>query len=82
MLSQGEEARLIFMGLVFGAMLGFTGIVVSVAGFLRSPRNGQASVFPAVALLLLLILLFFFLLFFPAGKSEQQRLRPGERIII
>ena len=82
MLSRGDEAWFIFLGLMFGAMLGCTGIIVSVTGFLHAPRDGQETVLPAIVLLLLLILLFFFLLFFHAGKTDQQRLRPGESIVI
>ena len=83
LLSSGGELQFIFLGLLFGGILGFSGILVAVAGFLlASGRGPQPRILPSLVLLIVLVVLFFILIFLPFGASRQPPLRPGDTVII
>ena len=84
MFSPGGETRFIYLGLFWGGVFGFCGILVAIIGFLRSPeRDGKANLLPSVLLLIFAVLFFFILLWTSfLNPDEQPRLRPGETITI
>lgn len=82
-LSPGGEIELIYLGLFWGGVLGFCGILLTIFGFFRAPMGEKVvSLRFSVLTLVLLICLFFILLFFSFGNTEKPRLRPGETITI
>lgn len=82
-LSPGGETRFIFLGLFWGGVLGFCGILVTIIGFLRAPAGErQVRLLPALITLIAVIVIFFILLFGSFRGSQQPRLRPGETITI
>jgi hypothetical protein len=84
MFSPGGETRFIYLGLFWGGLFGFCGILVTIIGFLRaSGAGGKESLFPIIMLLFLAVLLFFTLLWISFQSPEEHpRLRPGETITI
>ena len=82
-LSPAGETEFIYLGLFWGGVLGFCGILVTIIGFLRAPAGEQrVNLFSSVITLIVVILLFFILLFVTFRNPEQPRLRPGETITI
>jgi hypothetical protein len=82
-LSPGGETQFIFLGLFWGGALGFSGIVVTVIGFLRAPAGERQVRLGATVIALLVVIVIFFVLLVVTFKStEQPRLRPGETITI
>lgn len=84
MFSPGGETRFIYLGLFWGGVFGFCGILVTIIGFLRTPGGGgKENLFPTVLFLVFAVLLFFILLWASfRNPYEQPRLRPGETITI
>lgn len=83
LLSAGGETWFVFLGLLAGCILGFTGILVAVAGFLRAGNgHDEQRLLPSLFILIILIALFFLFLVFPFRGSDQPRLHPGETITI
>ncbi|HEY6874101.1 MAG TPA: hypothetical protein VI298_15360 [Geobacteraceae bacterium] len=81
-LSPGGETRFVFLGLFWGGILGFCGILVTIIGFLRPPAGErQVRLFAALLTLVVVILIFFILLVGSFRSSELPRLR-GETITI
>lgn len=82
-LSPGGQDQFVFLGLFWGGVLGFCGILVTVIGFLRAPAGGRGvRLLPSVAALIVVVLVFFILLFLSFRSPEQPHLRPGETITI
>ena len=82
-LSEGAEARFIFMGLFWGGVLGFCGIMVTIIGFFLSPFGVEKkSLLPAICFLFGVIIIFFLLFMHSLSVKEQPRLRPGKTITI
>lgn len=79
----GGETSFVFLGLFWGGVLGFCGILVTVLGFLRAPAGGErVRLLPTLVTLVVVVLIFFILLSLSLRKTEQPRLRPGETITI
>ncbi len=82
-LSPGGEAEFIFLGLFWGGVRGFFGILGTIIGFLLAPAGEQrVNLLRSVITLIVVILLFFILLFVTFRNPESPRLRPGETITI
>lgn len=82
-LSPAGQAQFVFLGLFWGGVLGFCGILVAVIGFLRAPAGERGvRLLPSVVALMVAVVVFFILLFLSFRNSEQPRLRPGETITI
>jgi hypothetical protein len=82
-LSQDAEARFIFMGLFWGGVLGFCGIMVTVIGFFLSPFGIEnKSLLPAICFLFGVIIIFFLLFMHSFSVKGLPRLRPGKTITI
>ncbi len=82
-LNPGGETQFIFLGLFWGGVLGFCGILVSIVGLLRAPGGVSApSLVRPLIVLVVLILLFFYLLLTSFNRHERPQLRPGETITI
>ncbi len=82
-LTPGGETQFVYLGLFWGGVLGFCGILVSLVGLLRAP-GGQAvpGLLRPLAVLAILVLLFFYLLLTSFNRPERPELRPGETITI
>ena len=80
--SPGGGTEFVFLGLFAGGVLGFSGILVTVFGFLRAPAGEKVRLLPTLVTLIVVVLLFFILLSFSFRSTEQPRLRPGETITI
>ena len=81
--SQGAEAHFIFIGLFWGGVLGFCGILVTVIGVLLPPLSLEnKSLLPALCFLFGVIIIFFLLFIHSFTARDQPRLRPGETITI
>ena|ERR1039457_7433231 len=82
-LSPGGEIELIYLGLFWGGVLGFCGILLTILGFFRAPMGEQGvNLRFSVLTLIILVCVFFILLFLSFGSEEKPRLRPGETITI
>ncbi len=82
-LSPGGETQFVYLGLFWGGVLGFCGILVTIIGFLRvSTAEQKVSLLPTLAALIIAILVFLYLLFGSFKSQEQPQLRPGETITI
>lgn len=86
-LSASAESSVYRNGMFWAAAIGGYGAVVTVLGFILSPRKNDSEVrlFPVFIGIATLIFLFFYLLSdaidTPNG-DEQRRVRPGETITI
>ena len=82
-LNPGGETEFIFLGLFWGGIIGFCGIVVTLVGLLRAPAPERAaSILKPLVVLSALVILFMYLLFSSWTAPEQPTLRPGETITI
>ncbi|HEX8961316.1 MAG TPA: hypothetical protein VF775_07060 [Geobacteraceae bacterium] len=83
LLSPDGETQFVYLGLFWGAVLGFCGILVTVIGFLRAATAEQkVNLLPVLAALIIAVLIFFYLLFGWIRSPEEPRVRPGETITI
>ncbi len=82
-LSPSGEARFVFFGLFLGGLFGGFGMLVAVAGLLRS-GSGEKPVrlLPVLLVVVVMIVVFCVLLVVAVRAPEQPRLRPGESITI
>ncbi|HLO25058.1 MAG TPA: hypothetical protein VK187_03025 [Geobacteraceae bacterium] len=82
-LSPGGETQFIFLGLFWGGVFGFCGILVTVIGLLRAPgREHEVGLLRSMIILVALVLLFLYLLLNSFNQPERPQLRPGETITI
>ena len=82
-LSPSGEARFVFFGLFWGGLFGGFGMLVAVAGLLRSESGGKpVRLLPVLLVMVVMIIVFCALLILAARAPEQPRLRPGETITI
>ncbi len=87
LLSASAGSSLYRNGIFWAAAIGGYGVVVTVLGFILSPRKNDAEVrlLPAFMGIALLMFLFFYLLsdaIDTPARDEQRRVRPGETITI
>jgi hypothetical protein len=87
LLSPDAESRIYRLGMFCAAAIGGYGAVVTVFGFVLSPRKSdtQIRLLPTVLAVSVLIFMFFYLLsasFDVPVRDRQRRLRPGETITI
>ncbi len=82
-LSLTEEARFISIGILFGAIIGGSGVLISAFGFLcQSHTNDQIGLVPTVIILIGLVFIML-VLFFSYSKSDIiNKVSPGETITI
>lgn len=86
-LSSVAESRIYRLGMFWAAAIGGYGAVVTVFGFVLSPRKNdlQIRIMPIFIGVSVMMLFYFYLLSSaidaPSGE-EQRRLRPGETITI
>ncbi len=82
-LTPAGEAGFVFFGLFCGGLAGGFGMLVALAGLLRSGAGVKpVRLLPALLVLAALIVLFGLLLVSAVRTPEQPRLRPGETITI
>jgi hypothetical protein len=82
-LSRAGEARFVFFGFFWGGLFGGFGMLVAIAGLLRSGGGGTpVRLLPVLLVLAAMIIIFCVLLFSAVRTPEQPRLRPGETITI
>ncbi len=86
-LSSTAESSIYRYGMFWAAGFGGYGALLTVLGFILSPRNSDTEVrlFPVFIGIATLIFLFFYLLsnvIESPVKDEQRRVRPGETITI
>lgn len=82
-LSPAGETSFIFLGLLWGGVLGGAGIMVAMFGLLRRAQpEERVRMAPAVTLLVLLATIFLILWFASSKTPVQPRLAPGETITI
>ena len=82
-LHPGAEEQLVMLGLFWGGIAGFAGIVVLITGMVR-PTGGPytASLKKPLFTLIFLVVLFVLLLVSSFELPDHQKLRPGETITI
>ena len=82
-LTASQDTRLVFIGLFWGGVCGFLGIVVAVAGLLRdSAPEGKTALMPALVILAGAIVLFFLLLYSSFSSPGPSTPGRGETVII
>ena len=86
-LSASAGSRIYRNGMFLAAAIGGYGVVVTVLGFILSPRKNDAEVrlFPIIMFISGMIFLFFYLLsdaMDSPTRYEQRRVMPGETITI
>jgi putative flippase GtrA len=82
-LSSAGEARFIFFGFFWGGLFAGFGMLVAIAGLLRSGAGGMpVRLLPVLLIMVAMIIIFCVMLFFAVRAPEQPRLRPGETITI
>jgi hypothetical protein len=73
----------IYLGFFWGGVLGCMGILVAVAGLVRSAAPGrEVRLTPVLLMLAAATILYFFLFYSSFTHPEQPRMRPGETITI
>lgn len=86
-LSSAAENRIYRLGIFWAAAIGGYGVVVTVFGFVLSPRKSDdmVRIMPVFITISALIFFFFYLLsssIQTPAREEQRRVRPGETITI
>ena len=82
-LSARAETRLIYWGLFWGGVGCGFGIIVSVAGLVRTEiQDDRPPLLRAVAILVALLALLVFLFYRSISSPSPEPLRPGETILI
>ncbi len=73
----------VYLGFFWGGVFGCLGILVTVAGLVRSALPGrEVRLTPVIVLLSAAIFLYFFLFYSSFTNPQPQKMRPGETITI
>ena len=80
--SRVSASELIFLGLFAGGLVSGAGVMLTVAGVLRTRGGGDVRLLPSLLALAVSIVLFFMLFYLSCTTPALPPLRPGETVTI